>query len=117
MLETDDGIVLNTFPLSEVLGRTITCNDGVTRRVEQISHSMRFTDMLLINEVNEDETPGGAYVHALSLACQMHGLPIPTKEKMEAASRTWNAFRFSPEPDAAMPGFFKLPSGLLISRR
>jgi hypothetical protein len=117
MLETEDGIVLNSFHLRDVLGRNITCEDGVTRRVEQISHSYKYTDMLLINEVNEDETPGGMYVHALSLACQMTGTKLPTADQKKAFSRTMNAFRFQPEEDQATPGFIRLPSGLLVSKR
>jgi len=117
MLETDDGITLSGFHLSECLGRKIKCNDGETREVIQISHSMKFSDMLLINEVNEDEEAGGSYVHALSLACQMTGSPLPTEEQKRSFSRTMNAFRFEPEADQRMPGFFKLPSGILLSRR
>lgn len=117
MLETEDGIVLQCFHLRDVLGRNITCEDGVTRRVEQISHSFRYTDMLLINEVNEDEEAGGSYVHALSLSCQMTGTKLPTKDQKRAFSRTMQAFRFQPEEDQVMPGFFRLPSGLLISKR
>lgn len=116
MIECDDGITLQTFPLSEVIGRTIICEDGVARRVEQISHSYRFADMVLINEVNEDETPGGSWVHALSLACQMCGKRLPTKAEKQAFSRTMNAFRFEPEEDQRMPGFFRLPSGLILSK-
>lgn len=116
MLETDDGIVLSGFALRDVVGRNITCEDGVTRRVEQISHSQRFSDMLLVNEVNEDETPGGSWVHALSLACQMNGAALPTVDQKKSFSRTMNAFRFQPEEDQTMPGFFRLPSGLLVSR-
>ena len=117
MLETEDGITLQSFHLRDVLGRTIICEDGVARRVEQISHSQKFSDMLILNEVNEDEEAGGSWVHVLSLACQMHGLPLPTREQKKAFGRTMNAFRFEPEPDAVMPGFYRLPSGVLISRR
>lgn len=117
MLETDEGITLQGFHLRDVLGRTITCEDGVSRRVEQISHSYKFTDMMLINEVNEDEERGGSYVHALSLACQMCGRSLPTQDQKKAFSRTMQAFRFEPEEDQVMPGFFKLPSGVLISKR
>jgi hypothetical protein len=117
MLETEDGIVLQCFHLRDVLGRNITCEDGVTRRVEQISHSFRYSDMLLLNEVNEDELQGGAYVHALSLACQMTGTKLPTVDQKKAFSRTMNAFRFQPEEDPSTPGFIRMPSGLLISKR
>lgn len=116
MLETDDGIVLQGFNLRDAVGRMIVCEDGVTRKCEQISHSMRYADMFLLNEVNEDETPGGCWVHALSLACQMHGLPLPTKEQKKAFGRTMNAFRFEPEEDQHMPGFFRMPSGLILSK-
>lgn len=98
MLETDDGVrVKKAFSLDDVVGRAIVCDDGVTRRVQQICHSLRYPDRLLVNEIDEDETPGGAWVHALSLACQMHGNPVPTKEQMQAASRYWGAHRFVPD--------------------
>lgn len=116
MLETDNGIQLTTFHLSDVVGRTIICDDGVSRRVEQISHSYRYADKVLINEINEDENPGGAWVHALSLSCQMYGRPLPTMEQKKAFSRTMGAFRFEPEEDQVMPGFIKLPSGILLSK-
>jgi hypothetical protein len=114
MLETDDGIVLKGFHLRDAIGRNIICDDGVQRRVEQISHSYRYADKVLINEVNEDETPGGAWVHALSLACQMHGGRLPTQEEKRAFSRTMQAFRFEPERDRL--GTFRLPSGISIVR-
>ncbi len=106
MLETDNGIKLQAYNLRDVIGRTIECEDGVKRRVEQISYSHRFADKVLINEVNEDETPGGAWVHVLSLSCQMFGNPMPTKEQKDAFNRMVRAFRWqSDEPT-------RLPSGL-----
>jgi hypothetical protein len=117
MLETDDGIQLSGFHLRDVIGRSIVCDDGITRRVEQISHSFRFADKVLINEMDEDDEKGGSWVHALSLSCQMCGKPVPTKDQKEAFSRTMGAFRFQPERDAHAPQFIKLPSGLLISPR
>jgi len=116
VLETDDGIQLSTFHLKDVLGKVMICEDGISRRVEQISHSYRYTDMVLINEAHEDDTKGGSWVHALSLACQMNGKPPPTRDQKEAFSRTMQAFRFQPEPDEQTPGFIKLPSGLLLRR-
>ena len=116
MLETDDGIRLSGFHLRDVVGRNIVCEDGITRKVEQISHSMKYSDMILVNEVDEDDTPGGSWVHCLSLAAQMCGRRLPTKEEKQAFSRTMNAFRFEPEEDAHTPGFLKLPSGVLISK-
>jgi hypothetical protein len=116
MLETDDGITLQGFHLRDAIGRVIVCEDGVSRRVEQISHSMKYSDMLLVNEVQEEETPGGAWVHALSLACQMCGRKLPTVEQKKAFSRTMNAFRFEPEESAQTPGFFQLPSGLVLKK-
>jgi hypothetical protein len=116
LLTTDDGIVLSTFHLRDVVGRKIRCEDGIDRYVEQISYSQRYADKVLVNELNEDETPGGAWVHALSLACQMCGSPLPTLEQKKAFTRTMQAFKFQPEEDAHTPGFIKLPSGLLLSK-
>lgn len=116
MFETDDGIVINGFQLRDVVGRSIICEDGVCRKVEQISYSQRFADKVLVNEINEDETPGGAWVHVLSLARQMHDQTPATMDQKKAFSRTMGAIRFEPERDALMPGFIKLPSGILLSR-
>ncbi len=117
MLETDDGIVLSTFSLKDVVGRTIRCEDGIDRRVEQITYSQRYADKVLINEINEDETPGGAWVHALSLSCQMTGSKLPNDEQKKAFSRTMQAFQFVPEEAMPQPEYVKLPSGLVIKRK
>lgn len=114
MIETDDGIQIKGFHLRDVVGRMIKCEDGITRKVEQISYSHRFADKVLVNEIIEDDTPGGSWVHVLSLSCQMHGQPIPTLDQKKAFSRTASALRFRPEEDAHTPGFVKLPSGLLV---
>lgn len=114
MFETNDGVRIKGFNLSDVVGRNIVCEDGVTRRVEQISHSFRFADKVLINEINEDETPGGAWVHILSLGAQMHGEPLPTKAQKQACSRVFESMRFVPTEDVVTPGFIKLPSGLVV---
>lgn len=112
MLE-GDGVRLQAFELQDVIGKVIECDDGVKRRVEDISYSHRYADKVLINQVNEDETPGGAWVHCLSLACQMYKLPIPTVEQKRAFSRAMGAFRWQPE--RRTDGMVKLPSGLLIN--
>lgn len=113
MFETDDGINIKTFHLRDVVGRIITCDDGVRRKVEQISYSHRYPTRVLVNEVNEDETFGGTWVHALSLSCQMHGDPLPTKEQRDAFDRAMSAFSFEPEPERT-GGFRTLPSGIVI---
>jgi hypothetical protein len=70
--------------------------------------------MVLINETDEDDTVGGSWVHALSLAAQMTGSKMPTREQKKAFSRTMNAFRFVPDDDAQNPGFIRMPSGVLV---
>lgn len=109
---SSDGVELQAFNLRDVLGKNIKCQDGVVRRVETISYSQRYADKVLVNEVNEDETPGGAWVHVLSLSCQMFGNPIPTPEQMKAFSRMASALRWQPEK--RKDGLVQLPSGLLI---
>lgn len=113
MLQSD-GLELRAFNFRDVIGRTIECEDGVKRRVEQISYSHRYADKVLINEVNEDETPGGAWVHVLSLSCQMHGNPVPTVEQKKAFTRMASALRWQPDPTEGGSGFVKTPSGLVI---
>lgn len=111
MLESDDGLRLKAFNYNDVIGRNILCEDGVTRKVEQLSPSYRFADMVLINEINEDETPGGAWVHMLSLSCQMYGMPLPTPEQKRAFSRVMNAFRWQQERNQEG---IQLPSGIIL---
>jgi hypothetical protein len=116
MFETEDGITIKGFSLRDVVGRQIRCDDGVTRKVEQISYSQKHMDRVLVNEINEDETPGGTWVHALSLGCQMNGSPIPTQEQMDAFSRVVKALRFQPEDESTPKSKYMLPSGLVVSR-
>jgi hypothetical protein len=116
MFETDDGVRVNGFHLRDVVGRNITCEDGVTRKVEQISYSHRYAEKVLINEINEDETPGGAWVHALSLACQMHGDPLPTEEQKRHFNKIWKAMRFVPDEGQTMPGSIVTPGGIILGR-
>lgn len=111
MLESD-GVRLQSFNLRDCLGKKITCEDGVVRYVETISYSQRYADKVLVNEVNEDETPGGAWVHCLSLSCQMYGNPLPTKEQKAAFSRAMRAFRWEPEQKK---GPRVTPSGLIVN--
>lgn len=113
MLTSEDGVVLQAFNLRDVVGKNIVCDDGVKRRVEQITRSQRYADKVLVNEINEDETPGGAFVHVLSLHCQMFGLSVPTKEQMHAFSRAMRAFRWQPDPNE-VPGTITLPSGIIV---
>lgn len=112
MLETGDGLQLKAFNLKDVVGKTIECEDGVKRRVEFISYSHRYADKVIVNEILEDETPGGAWVHVLSLSCQMHGNPIPTEEQKRAFTRVAKALRWQPESSG--DGFVRTPSGIVI---
>lgn len=114
MFETDDGITINTFKISEVIGRVITCDDGVRRKVIQITPSQRFPWQYLVNEVNQDEEKGGSWVHALSLSCQMHGKPLPSREQREAFERMSQAFSFQ---ETDRQGHITLPSGIVIKPR
>lgn len=113
MLESD-GVKLQGFDLRDVLGKTILCEDGVRRKVESIAYSHRYPTRVLVNEIIEDETPGGAYVHALSLSCQMFKNPIPTQEQKDAFDRVMGAMRWQPERTVDKNGMTKLPSGILV---
>lgn len=117
MFESDDGLRLQGFNLRDVIGRTIVCDDGVKRKVEQISHSFRYPTRVLINEVNEDETPGGSWVHALSLSCQMMGNPLPTPEQRAAFDRVMSAMSFVPDPEHQRGDLVTLPSGLKVYKQ
>lgn len=89
MLKTEFGKI-GKFELSDVVGRTILCDDGVPRRVISIVHSFQHKDRFIINETDQDSKMG-YFVHALSLSCQMLGKPLPTKEQKIAASRAWKS--------------------------
>lgn len=110
MLESDE-LRLQSFNLRDVVGKTIMCEDGVKRRVEQISYSHRYADKVLINEILEDETPGGAWVHVLSLSCQMYGNPLPTVEQKRAFTRFARSLRWNQSKDQEG---ITLPSGIVL---
>jgi hypothetical protein len=121
VFESDDGIKLQTFSYDDVIGRTIICADGVARKVEQLSPSYRYPTRVLVNEINEDETPGGAWVHMLSLACQMYGDPLPTPEQIQHFNKWANAIDWQPESQRdgktkLQGGVVRLPSGLLVNK-
>lgn len=112
-----EGVKLQSFNFRDVIGKNIVCEDGVIRRVEQISYSHRYADKVLINEVNEDETPGGAWVHVLSLNCQMYGNPIPTEEQKLAFTNMCKAFRWQQDDQSGQndgKGNRVLPSGIVL---
>jgi len=74
---------------SGALNKTLICDDGVARRVVDITPSYAHRDRVIINE-GDPESKGGHFLHTLSFVCQMEGKPAPSREAMEAASRLWN---------------------------
>lgn len=72
--------------------------------------------MVIINEMIEDDTPGGSWCHVLSLSCQMLGKPLPDRDTKEAFSRAMRAMKFVPEESLQEPGLITLPSGLVVRR-
>lgn len=115
MLESDE-IRLQSFDLKDVLGRMITCADGVTRYVETISYSHMYPTRVLINEIQEEETPGGAWVHALDLSCQMFGNQRPSPQQIAHFNKAMSAFKWVPDVNYDRQGNIVLPSGIVVPR-
>lgn len=100
------------FKREDVIGRNIVCEDGVTRRVESITESFRYPDMMIVNEVIEDDVPGGSWVHVLSLSRQMHGNSLPTPEEKRAFSKAmWATFQ---DPANQLAGSSNLKPKLVV---
>lgn len=91
-METEYGRV-EVFPLGEAIGRSIICDDGITRTVRNISHSFRYKDRVIINEQDAEDV-AGYFCHTLSLACQIHGDPLPTEEQKRAFTRMVQALHW-----------------------
>ena len=77
---------LKGFALEDVIGRTIVCEDGIPRQVLEIEHSYAYPWRSVINE-GDPESNMGYFVNNLSLAYQMHGKQVPTKEQQDAFAK------------------------------
>ena len=79
-------------PLPELItqgvGETIICDDGIARKVVEVTGSFAHPDKLIINEKDPDSNMGH-HCHMLLYVRQMMGDPLPTKEEMFRASRLW----------------------------
>ena len=143
MLQTDDGLVFQAFNPRDVIGKTIVCECGEPHYVEQISYSHKYSDMMLLNEHDEDmvekqqklnlldvplhdplyelkTSPSRHFwVHILSLCRQMYGEPIPTEEEKAAASRVFRCYRWEPREDDKSKGGsgLILPGGLTLTKK
>ena len=119
MFETDDGLVFQGFRPRDVIGKYIVAECGEKHLVEQISYSHKYADMMILNEHDESMPTNHYWVHVLSLARQMMGMPIPTKEEKEAASRVFHAVRWEPtdgDHDKGGPTLVT-PSGLKLVKK
>ena len=78
--------------VDDIIGHVVFCEDGVLRIVHEITEPVNpyaaKSGLFIINEHDPDSNLGH-YVHALTISCKLQGLPIPSRESKEAASRLW----------------------------
>jgi len=116
--ETEDGIQAKSrFQYSDVLGRVIQCEDGKKRKVESITPSTVYVDMVVINEHDEEDRSRspkgglmyGAFCHILSLSCQMLGDPMPSEDLKRAFSKGFSGIKFVEDHGETPP-----PEGVVL---
>lgn len=76
----------NRIKITDAIGRTIICEDGIPRRVVEIVPSNRWPWKNIINEKDPDSN-AGYFVSTLSLTAQILGEPLPSREAEEAFKR------------------------------
>lgn len=80
--------------LKDIVGHVVMCEDNVFRRVieatDPVGGWQAKTGLIIINE-NDPDSRLGHYVHMLTVVCALDGLPPPTKEAKQAASRLWRS--------------------------
>jgi hypothetical protein len=94
----------------EAIGKTIICEDGIPRRVVEITGSMKYPWKFVINEQDPDSS-AGHFVSNLSLSAQILGKPMPTKAQEDAFTRAVRV-RFGIQED----GSFDKPPRLITKR-
>ena len=72
----------------KLIGKSIKCMDGITRRIFEIHPSIQHRDMFVINE-NDPDSKMGYFVHSLEVTCKALNQPPPSEEAKAAASRLW----------------------------
>ena len=74
--------------IQTAVGRWVLCEDGKTRRIQDITQSFVFGkhDMFQIN-MFDPEMPGGHFVHAYVITSAIIGTPLPTKEMRHHLTR------------------------------
>ena len=103
--------------LSEFLGKTVVCEDGVTRTIgkdpEDLVTSYRNPLMLIINE-RDPESKSGHFISVYSLCCQVISGFLPSREAIDAANKSIrNRYQINED------GTFDRPpkkSGLILTR-
>lgn len=90
----DKSIELGDVSCQHAVGKTIICQDGIARRVVEIVPSHAKPWLSIINE-NDPDSKSGYFVHNLSLACQLQGAPLPTRDAMEAFTRVVGAMDYN----------------------
>lgn len=85
---------LSNIKCGDAVGKTVRCVDGKDRRVAEIVPSHPYPWLSVINE-NDPDSKSGYFVHNLSLACQLTGKPLPSREEMEAFERVVKAMDYN----------------------
>lgn len=78
---------LQSFKLKDAIGKSIVCEDGLQRRVVEITNSYRYPWRAIINEQDEDSR-AGHFVNIFSLCSQIISNYVPTKDEQEAFARS-----------------------------
>lgn len=90
----DESPILAKFSCQDAVGKTIICEDGVPRRVVEITTSYAFPWFSIINE-NDPDSQSGYFVHNLDLASQCLSEPRPDKDAKEAFIRMCQAMNYN----------------------
>lgn len=111
----DPLVVRPEVKLTDALGRTLICEDGIPRLVTDITFSLRYKDKCIINEV-ESETGTGYFIHTLSVVSQLQGKGVPSVEAMQAASKVWASMYYEEGdgPLSRLKAWRRTKSGVLL---
>lgn len=77
---------LANIDIQEAVGMTMECEDGIRRRIVEITHSMKWPWKLIINEQDPD-SKAGHYINLLSFSSQFIGKPPASVEAQKAFER------------------------------
>jgi len=111
----DPLVVKPEVKLSDAVGRTLICDDGIPRQVVDITFSLRYKDKCIINE-RDSETGTGYFIHTLSVVQQLQGKGVPSVEAMQAATKVWASMYYEEGdgPLSRLKMWRKTKSGVIL---